>query len=184
MTTQLDTNQQIENAPSNIVNNKQFFTFMLANEEYGFDILSVLEIRGLEHMTSLPSAPKYIKGVVNLRGNIIPAMDLRERFNIESIPYNRSTVMIVVQIVNNENKKVVGIIVDSVSDVYSINQQDIQPKPEFYHSAGNEYISGLVTIHLKDTEDKLVILLDVNQLFDVNKLEELTAKNKHNHEKN
>jgi purine-binding chemotaxis protein CheW len=175
---------QIQQATADLGHTKQYFTFMLADEEYGFDILSVLEIRGLEHMTSLPSAPHYIKGVVNLRGTIIPAMDLRERFNIVSIPYNRSTVMIVVQITNNEKKRIVGIIVDSVSDVYSINQQEIQPKPEIYENARNEYISGLVTIHQNNEEDKLLIILDVNKLFDVNELDSLSIRNKHDDEKN
>lgn len=184
MTAQLGKNEQIQQLTSELEHTKQYFTFMLADEEYGLDILSVLEIRGLDRMTTLPSAPNYIKGVINLRGNIIPAMDLRERFNIASIPYNRSTVMIVVQIKTHETKKVVGVIVDSVSDVYSIKQQDIQPKPEIYHEAGQEYIAGLVTIHPKADEEKLVILLDVNKLFDVNELDNLPINHKNSYEKN
>ncbi len=183
MTTQLSKKEPIQQDTADTTPTKQYFTFLLDNEEYGFDILSVLEIRGLERMTSLPSAPNYIKGVINLRGTIIPAMDLRERFNIEPIAYNRSTVMIVVQIMTNESKKIVGVIVDSVSDVYSINQQDIQPKPEIYHSAGHEYIAGLVTIHPKEDEDKLIILLDVNKLFDSNELASISARNRNDHEK-
>lgn len=183
MTGLLGTNEETPQITGDLVDTKQYFTFMLADEEYGFDILSVLEIRSLERMTSLPSAPHYIKGVVNLRGNIIPAMDLRERFNIKPIPYNRSTIMIVVQIIKNEVKKIVGIIVDSVSDVYSIRQQDIQPKPEIYNSMGHEYISGLTTIHIKDGEDKLLILLDVNKIFDLDELENISSENKYEHEK-
>lgn len=182
MTTQLGKNEHIQ-SDSELERTKQYFTFMLDGEEYGFDILSVLEIRGLDHMTPLPSAPKYIKGVINLRGTIIPAMDLRERFHIKSTPYNRSTVMIVVQIKNNETTKIVGVIVDSVSDVYSISQQDIQPKPEIFNNAGQEYITGLVTLHPKEDEEKLIILLDVNKLLDANKLESISVKNKNEHEK-
>lgn len=184
MTAQLNKKESIQQDAVEAKHTKQYFTFLLDNEEYGFDILSVLEIRGLDRMTSLPSAPNYIKGVINLRGTIIPAMDLRERFNIEPIPYNRSTVMIVIQIITNDLKKIVGVIVDSVSDVYSINEQDIQPKPEIYHSAGHEYIAGLVTIHPKENEDKLIILLDVNKLFDSQELESMPNRNKNDHEKN
>lgn len=184
MTVQIGKSELTQPNSVELEHTKQYFTFMLADEEYGFDILSVLEIRGLDHMTALPSAPNYIKGVINLRGTIIPTMDLRERFNIKSIPYNRSTVLIVVQITTEQKKKVVGVIVDSVSDVYSISQQDIQPKPEIYHNAGHEYIAGLVSVQPKNEKQKLVILLDVNKLFDVSEFESLTINHKNSHEKN
>ncbi|MCS5712010.1 chemotaxis protein CheW [Candidatus Berkiella aquae] len=169
MTLQQDFDKQTETNNS-FQQNNQYFTFILDNEEYGVNILHVLEIRGFEKVTAIPSAPEYIKGVINLRGNIIPVMDLRERFKIEPIPYNRSTVLIVIQVGEDKLKKRMGVIVDAVSDVYSIDPSQIQPRPEACNTSGQEYISGLVPIKQKNTEDKLVILLDVSKLLNLNML--------------
>lgn len=179
----MTTQSSIETLSSNLEKHSQYFTFFLADEEYGIDILSVLEIRGLEHMTLIPSAPGFIKGVINLRGAIIPVMDLRERFNMTTIDYTRSTVLIVLQIKNHEQKKNIGIIVDAVSDVYSVNLNEIKPKPEICNTEGHDYISGLVTISQPNMDDKLVILLDVNKLLEIE--DSLNKEDKHpGHETN
>lgn len=156
---------------------EQFFTFMLADEEYGIDILSVLEIRRLEHTTALPSAPAFIKGVINLRGTIISVMDLRMRFGIDSIPYGASTVVVVLQVDMNAQKREIGIIVDAVSDVYKIAKEDIKEKPDFCQTKGQEYISGLVNVS-QGNKDKLIILLDVNKLLSLAELQNLPSNNK------
>lgn len=143
----------------------QYLTFILATEEYGIDILSVVEIRGWETPTTIPSAPKCIKGVINLRGNIIPVVDLRSRFNMPEIPYGPSTVLIVIQMEYEKHKKMIGIVVDAVSDVYSVNIEQKQSKPEACDSPGHEYISSLVTIKQENAKDKLVIILEPKHLF-------------------
>lgn len=162
----------------------QYFTFMLAEEEYGIDILNVVEIRGLEKLTAIPSAPVFVKGVLNLRGSIIPVMDLRERFNMPTIPYGRATVVVVLQVTDKDDeKKEIGIIVDAVSDVYRVNQNHIKPKPDVCNQAGHDYIAGIASIPQDNKPDKLVIVLDVNKLMDyetIDKFEEIQV----NHEKN
>ncbi|MBS0290205.1 MAG: chemotaxis protein CheW [Proteobacteria bacterium] len=147
---------------------QQYFTFMLAGEEYGIDILKILEIRTLEHLTVLPSAPSFVKGVINLRGSIIPILDLRELFKIEPIPYDRSTVVIILQINNDGQNQVVGIIVDAFSDVNSIDPKDIKPKPEIAEMVGQDFIIGLANVMIDQNKSKLIILLDANSLLQSN----------------
>lgn len=156
----------------------QYLTFILANEEYGVDILSVVEIRGLEKTTAIPAARSFIKGVINLRGTIIPVMDLRERFNMPSATYGRSTVLVVLQVNHHELKKEIGVIVDAVSDVYKISSQDIKAKPDFCNSPGQEYIQGLITVSQENKSDKLVILLDANKLLELDELHDFSNSEK------
>ncbi|MDQ6958334.1 MAG: chemotaxis protein CheW [Mariprofundaceae bacterium] len=137
----------------------QFLTFMLAGEEYGVDILTVQELRGWEPTTPIPNSPSYVRGVINLRGVVVPIVDLRDRFNLERIDYGPTTVVVIVKVKNEEHERILGIVVDAVSEVYNISESDLQPSPDMQGSISVDYVRGLATI-----ENKMVILLDINKL--------------------
>lgn len=141
------------------VNAEQFLTFMLNGEEYGVDILRVQEIKGWESATEIPNTPPYIRGVINLRGTIVPVIDLRRRFELEAIEYTNTTVIIVLRIKTADGEKTMGFIVDAVSDVYNVTPDQMKPTPEFGGQVRTDYVKGLATV-----DDKMVILLDIDQL--------------------
>jgi purine-binding chemotaxis protein CheW len=134
----------------------QYLTFTLGQEEYGVEILKVQEIKGYSTITPIPNTPRYLKGVMNLRGTIIPVVDLRSKFAMAEAEYNPFTVIIVVTV----GTKVVGLIVDAVSDVLNIPQADIQPTPDFGGQVETRFISGLAK-----AGEKLVVLLDIDKLL-------------------
>ena len=140
--------------------NDQYLTFIMAGEEYGVDILCVQEIRGWESATPLPNAPSHIKGVINLRGTIVPIVDLRQCFRLEAIEYSSVTVVIVLKVNTEEGDRIMGIVVDAVSDVYSLAEQDMRAAPDLGNSINTEFIRGLVNVH-----EKMVILLDIDKLL-------------------
>lgn len=142
-------------------NSNQFLTFMLAGEEYGVDILRVQEIKGWESSTEIPNTPEYIQGVMNLRGTIVPIVDLRSRFELEKIDYSNTTVVIVLKTFSNENEKTIGFVVDAVSDVYNVTEEDLKPSPDFGNAVSTEFVKGLATV-----DEKMLILLDIDQLID------------------
>jgi len=142
------------------VNKNQYLTFILAGEEYGVDILRVQEIKGWDSVTPIPNAPAYIKGVINIRGTIVPVIDLRLRFNIEALEYGLMTVMIVLKVFNGDKHRIMGVVVDAVSDVYDITSDQIRPTPDFGAGVNVEYLKGLATVN-----DKMVILLDIDNLM-------------------
>lgn len=135
----------------------EFLSFTLGEEHYGVDILKVQEIRGYDAVTRLPDAPDYIKGVINLRGTIVPVIDLRLKLRLKEARYDAFTVMIVL----NVDDRVVGIVVDSVSDVIPLSQEQIRPTPEFGANVDTRFISGIGTV-----EDRMLILLDIETLID------------------
>nr|WP_256261054.1 chemotaxis protein CheW [Shewanella sp. NIFS-20-20] len=139
---------------------QQFLSFVMAQEEYGVPILAVQEIRGWEQTTSIPNAPKHVKGVINLRGTIVPIIDLRERFGIDSLAYGSTTVVIVLKVELAQQQKVIGIVVDAVSDVFTIAEADIRSTPDFGNSQDLRFIRGLANV-----SDKMIILLDINMLL-------------------
>lgn len=139
---------------------QQYLTFIMANEEYGVEILSVQEIRGWESTTVIPNAPSHVKGVINLRGTIVPIIDLRQRFGIEVLDYGATTVVIVVKVAIANEHKVIGIVVDAVSDVFSVNNDDVREAPNFGEGTDLSFIKGLT-----NASDKMVILLDINMLL-------------------
>lgn len=141
---------------------KQFLTFIMADEEYGVDILTVQEIRSWEEITVIPNAPDYVKGVINLRGTIVPILDLRLRFGLTGIEYGSLTVVIVVKVVFAQKSKIMGIVVDAVSDVYSIVEQDAKMVPNFGDSENSEFVAGLVNVG-----NKMVALLDLKKTMDI-----------------
>lgn len=143
----------------------QFLTFNLAGEEYGIDILKVQEIRGWMPVTKVPNAPVFVRGVMNLRGAIVPVIDLRLRFGLEAIEYTKLTVVIVVTVQAESGNRIIGMVVDGVSDVLNVNTSDIQSSPDFGTTVHTEFISGLVT-----AEAGMVMLLDVDRLLSLDEM--------------
>ena len=135
---------------------QEFLTFTLGNEEYAIDILRVQEIRGYDQVTSIANSPAFIKGVINLRGAIVPIVDLRIKFNLPSVTYDPFTVVIILNVLN----RIVGIVVDSVSDVLALTPNEIKPAPEFGGSFDTQYLMGLATV-----EERMLILVNIEQLM-------------------
>jgi purine-binding chemotaxis protein CheW len=144
----------------------QHLTFALGQEEYGVDILKVQEIKGYTAPTPVPNTPGYIKGVMNLRGTIIPVVDLRVKLALKETEYNQFTVIIVVTV----GTKVVGLIVDSVSDVLNIPKSDIQAPPEFGSTVDVRFIEGMAK-----AGEKIVMLLDIDRVIADGELEAMEA---------
>jgi purine-binding chemotaxis protein CheW len=142
------------------VTGAQYLTFVCAGEEYGIDILRVQEIKGWDGATHVPHTPAYILGVMNLRGLIVPVVDLRARFNLEQRPFNASTVVIVVRVRCSMAEKTVGIVVDAVSEVYTFAAEAIMPLPEVGDKIDGACVSGLAS-----AADKIVMLLDIDTLI-------------------
>ena len=145
----------------------QYLTFVMDDEEYGVDILSVQEIRGWERATKIPNSPRYLKGVVNLRGTIVPIVDLRIKFNLPEVEYTPVTVVIVLRLKFESGDRTVGIVVDAVSDVYSISEDELKASPDVSNKTNSQFIRGLATVN-----EKMVIILELSQLLDD---EEITA---------
>ncbi len=144
---------------------KEYLTFILNGEEFGVDILSVQELRVWSAVTELPNKPAYIKGVINLRGVIIPIIDLRQRFGLAPLDYNAQTVTIILRSVDSKNPMVVGIVVDAVSEVYKFELNSIRKPPAFGQQIDSCFLEGLASV-----EDKLIILLNSLSLLDQNEL--------------
>lgn len=138
----------------------QYLTFILADEEYGVDILRVQEIKGWDSVTSIPNTPDYIKGVINLRGTIVPIVDLRERFSLEPTEYSAITVVIVLRVDNDSGSRIMGIVVDAVSEVYNIPEEELKAAPDFGQAISTDFVRGLATV-----EDQMVIVLDIDPLL-------------------
>ncbi|MBK1641995.1 chemotaxis protein CheW [Chromatium okenii] len=135
---------------------KEYLTFTLGDEEYGIDILKVQEIRGYDAVTRIANAPSFIKGVINMRGIIVPILDMRLKFNLGQVEYNEFTVVIIL----NVAERVVGIVVDGVSDVIALKRSQIRPAPEFGALMDTAYIDGLTTL-----EQRMVIMVDIEKLI-------------------
>jgi len=138
------------------VTGSEFLTFTLGDEEYGVDILKVQEIRGYDAITKIANAPEFIKGVVNLRGNIVPIVDMRIKFKLGKVEYNQFTVVIIL----NVAARVVGMVVDSVSDVIMLSPDNIRPAPDFSSQVDIGYLIGLGTV-----DQRMLILVDIEKLM-------------------
>ena len=150
---------QIEQSETSV--DDQILSFVLGGEEYGVDILRVQEIKGWENTTAIPNSPEYVMGVINLRGSIVPIVDLRVRFSLDDVTYNDSTVVIIVRAQDEDgSQKIIGLVVDGVSDVYSMKKSDHQPAPNMSGTTNTDYVNGLATV-----SDKMVIVLHVDQLI-------------------
>jgi len=135
---------------------QEFLTFALGNEEYGIDILKVQEIRGYDKVTQIVNAPGFIKGVINLRGTIVPIIDLRLKFRLGSAEYTAFTVVIILNVSN----RVVGVVVDSVSDVIQLDPEEIREAPPLHGEMDTRFIRGLATL-----DERMVILMDIETLM-------------------
>ncbi len=134
----------------------EFLAFKLGQEEYGIDILKVQEIRGYESVTRIANAPEFIKGVVNLRGTIVPIVDMRIKFDLGTPVYDQFTVVIILNVAG----RVVGMVVDSVSDVMTLSPEQIRPAPEMGSVFNSNYLIGLGTL-----DDRMLILVDIDRLM-------------------
>ena len=148
---------------------QQFLTFILAGEEYGVDILRVQEIKGWDAVTQVPNTPEYVRGVINLRGTIVPIIDLRIRFSMEQLEYGPTTVVIVLKVnSDDETSRIMGIVVDGVSDVYNVKNEDINAAPDFGEGVDSTFVKGLTTV-----DEKMVIILDIDHMLNSNELEKV-----------
>jgi purine-binding chemotaxis protein CheW len=139
----------------------KYLTFVLGKEEYGLEILKVKEIIGMMDITSVPNVPSYVKGVINLRGKVIPVVELRLKFGMESIPYTERTCIIVVDVQVKGRLALVGIVVDAVSEVLNINREEIENTPNFGTEMDTSYILGMAKV-----KGQVKILLDIDQVLD------------------
>ena len=143
-------------AEEQVASSRELLTFTLGQEEYGIDILKVQEIRGYDAVTKIANAPEFIKGVINLRGIIVPIVDLRIKFHLGNVEYNQFTVVIIL----NVAKRVVGIVVDGVSDVIALTEEQMRAAPEFSSSLETQYIQGLGTV-----DERMIIVMDIEKLL-------------------
>jgi purine-binding chemotaxis protein CheW len=148
----------------------QYLTFLMGEEEYGVDILRVQEIKGWEKATPVPNTPPYIKGVMNLRGTIVPVIDLRLRFGMQPIEYGPMTVVIVLRVEHESGSRVMGVVVDAVSDVYNVPEKEMKSAPDFGTSIDTAYIKGLATLG-----EKMVIVLDIDHLLNADQMASVAA---------
>ena len=144
-----------ENSGSSAVGN-EFLTFTLGKEEYGIDILKVQEIRGYDAVTAIANTPEFIKGVINLRGIIVPIVDMRIKFHLGKVEYDQFTVVIILNVAN----RVVGMVVDGVSDVITLTPDQIKAAPEFGSAIDTQYVMGLGTV-----DERMLILVDIERLM-------------------
>jgi purine-binding chemotaxis protein CheW len=146
----------------------KYLTFKLAEEEYGLEILKVQEIIQMQAVTHVPRTPDYVRGVINLRGKVIPVVDLRKKFGIDSVKDTEKTCIIVVQIAHKEGKVVMGIIIDEVKEVLDINGANIEETPSFGASINTDFILGMGKIG-----NSVKILLDIDKVMSVKELSDI-----------
>ncbi|WP_433690979.1 chemotaxis protein CheW [Kosakonia cowanii] len=149
----------------------EFLVFTLGNEEYGIEILKVQEIRGYDRVTRIANTPDFIAGVTNLRGVIVPIVDLRVKFTLGSAEFDQNTVVIVLSL---DSGRVVGIVVDGVSDVLALNAAQIKPAPEYTVTLSTQYLLGLGSL-----DERMLILVDIEKLLNSEEMEliELVTEN-------
>jgi purine-binding chemotaxis protein CheW len=158
MTQQVETMDQLAKNMSD--REGKYLTFTLANEEYGIGILKIREIIGMMPITTVPQTPEFVKGVINLRGKVIPVIDLRLRFGMGAIDYNERTCIIVVEIEGGQDTIQIGTVVDSVSEVLNIKGEEIEDTPTFGTKLDTDYILGMAKM-----EGGVKILLDIDRVL-------------------
>lgn len=147
---------QEKTAGGTLAGNNEFLTFTLGREEYGIDILKVQEIRGYDAVTTIANTPDFIKGVINLRGIIVPIIDMRIKFHLDNVEYTQFTVVIILNI----GTRVVGMVVDGVSDVITLTPEQVKAAPELSSALDTKYIMGLGTV-----DERMIILVDIERLM-------------------
>jgi purine-binding chemotaxis protein CheW len=148
----------------------KYLTFHLGNEEFAIQVLRVREIMGIQEITAVPQTPSYVKGVINLRGKVIPVVDLRLKFGLAELEYTPRTCIIVVQIESEAGKLMIGVIVDAVSEVLTLQTGDIEDTPDFGSGAATPYLLGMAKI-----KGKVKILLDINMVLSSQDLQALPS---------
>ena len=155
------TDETIADVSSSEANTNKFLSFCLGTEEYGVEILCVREIIGVIDITPLPQTPEFIKGVINLRGKIIPVMELRKRFGLDSIEFTEETCIIVIEVTSGDDEQFqMGVIVDTVSEVLDIDPGHIEPAPRFGCKLSTDYIMGM-----GKTKDKVITILATEKVL-------------------
>lgn len=144
----------------------QFVTFALGDEQYGVEILKVHEIIGYPGFTKVPNVPGFVKGVINLRGNVVPVVDLRLKFNMDEKVQDSFTVILILEV----SQRIIGVLVDSVSDVISLSEQEVQETPDFSSGVKVDFIEGMGR-----KDDKLIILLNIDKVLSENELDMVCA---------
>lgn len=170
-----------------MANKQEFLTFIIGREHFAVEILRVQEIRGWEKPNPLPNVPAFVKGVVDLRGNIVPIIDLRERFRLAA-EYKSTTVVIVVHVLTSQGERTMGIVVDAVSDVQTFDLDDLQPPPDISTEISSQFIIGLASLaadsaqknevvgdSLKRSTSGMVVLVDIDRLVNESLIEEISA---------
>lgn len=146
----------------------KYLTFLLEDENYGFPIMKVKEIIGLMDITPVPKAPEFVKGVINLRGKIIPIMDLRAKFNMTENAYDEKTCIIVVEVIMKGTESLVGIVVDTVAEVINFLAEDIEQPPQYGSQDENGFLTGIGKL-----KDRVVMLLNIDKIVDLDGMSSL-----------
>ena len=146
----------------------QYLTFLLADEEYGVDIMKVQEIRGWDGATAIPNTPDYVLGVSNLRGMVVPIIDLRQRFQLPNAEFNSTTVVVIVKVASESGERTVGLVVDAVSEVYNLPEEVIGDTPDLGGAINTAFVKGLATM-----DEKMIILLDIDHLVNTGVLNDI-----------
>ncbi len=169
---------------------KEFLTFKLGSEEFAVEINRVQEIRGWQEPSPLPNVPDFVKGVIDLRGTVVPIIDLRDRFKLNAT-YNSTTVVIVVHLITQLGEKVVGLVVDAVSDVHMFDMDNLQPPPDISSSIDSQFMMGLTTkydsqgqgaeastnqeVDRKNEKGRMVIIIDIDRLASYGLIEQIVS---------
>jgi purine-binding chemotaxis protein CheW len=163
----MDSAQALETDTASVLMSdaRQYLTFLLAAAEYGVDILRVQEIKGWDTVTALPNTPEYVRGVMNLRGTIVPIIDLRQRFRMERLDPGPTTAVVVLKVIHDYGSRIMGVVVDAVSDVHNVTDAELRPAPECGSTASSECVQGLATVN-----GQMLIILDVDQLLNTGEL--------------
>jgi purine-binding chemotaxis protein CheW len=148
----------------------KYLVFQLAREEFGIPVLKVREIMGVQDITAVPHTPAHVKGVINLRGKVIPVVDLRLKFGLPEVEYTQRTCIIVVQVQGDAHSVLMGIVVDGVAEVLNLTANDIEDTPDFGHGVTTPYLLGMAKI-----KGKVKILLDIDQVITSQELHGLNA---------
>ena len=163
-------NWRTENAPTGQVDDRagKYLIFGLGREEFGIRVLNVREIMGIQDITAVPHTPSYLKGVINLRGKVIPVVDLRAKFGLPAIEHTQRTCIIVVQVINDMSSVLMGIIVDGVAEVLNLMPGDIEDTPDFGHGVTSSYLLGMAKV-----KDRVKILLNIDEVMAAQELQTL-----------
>jgi len=148
----------------------KYLTFQLAQEEFGIRVLKVREIMGLQEITAVPQTPGHVKGVINLRGKVVPVIDLRLKFGMQAAEYTQRTCIIVTQVQGESTSVMMGIVVDGVSEVLNLSGTEIEDTPDFGDSSGTQYLLGMAKV-----KGKVKILLDIDRVLSTLELHNLSA---------